>query len=419
LFALGLEPFLPIFQRGILYGSPEIREVSAAGLGEVIALTSSTYLDGPLIIKMTGPLLRIVGDRNPANVKVAILRTLGLILTKGGPALRAFVPQFQTTFVKALSDPSRQVRLAAIKALALLMPLTTRVDPLIKELVTGALGSSLQVEGVAAASIQHATLEALAVVVSTCGTKVKLPASITSTLDASKELLSHPDTGVREAAAKVLGETCALLPLDVIIDTVQKVIVDTTDDSSSEARHGKMCATRRILQSSVGTQVMATIPELKDRVYECLKDDKIAVREAAVVALGALIGRYNNNDHRKAFAPHERELASCLDAKQESLEVQSAAARGLCVALSMIDGTKRVDSMGLQLIDMSLKLALGGAQRVQFAFNEVLWLALDVQNGEEGLNRYCNIAVFDNIRSMKSLYTKILSKMTEASALND
>eukprot|EP00428_Durinskia_dybowskii_P053963 CAMPEP_0170329672 /NCGR_PEP_ID=MMETSP0116_2-20130129/65757_1 /TAXON_ID=400756 /ORGANISM="Durinskia baltica, Strain CSIRO CS-38" /LENGTH=75 /DNA_ID=CAMNT_0010582817 /DNA_START=12 /DNA_END=235 /DNA_ORIENTATION=- len=75
---------------------------------------------------MTGPLLRIVGDRNPANVKIAILKTLGLILVKGGPALRAFVPQFQTTFVKALADPSRQVRVEAIHALGLLMPLSTR-----------------------------------------------------------------------------------------------------------------------------------------------------------------------------------------------------------------------------------------------------------------------------------------------------
>ena len=104
------------------------------GLGELMDLTASKYLAGPLIIKITGPLLRVVGDRNPASVKIAIISTLGKVLLKGGPALRAFVPQFQTTFVKALADPSRQVRVEAIQALALLMPLSTRVDPLIKEL---------------------------------------------------------------------------------------------------------------------------------------------------------------------------------------------------------------------------------------------------------------------------------------------
>lgn len=65
-----------------MYGTPTIREVAASGLGELISLTSSKYLAGPLIIKMTGPLLRIVGDRNPPSVKIAILRTLGMVLVK-------------------------------------------------------------------------------------------------------------------------------------------------------------------------------------------------------------------------------------------------------------------------------------------------------------------------------------------------
>ena len=144
---------------------------------------------------MTGPLLRVVGDRNPSNVKIAILRTLGLILVRGGPALRAFVPQFQTTFVKALSDPSRQVRVEAIRSLSLLMPLSTRVDPLIKELVTGSLGKSAAVASAASdtngafTAVQTATLEALAAVLKEGGKKAKLPDSIRSAFDASKELL--------------------------------------------------------------------------------------------------------------------------------------------------------------------------------------------------------------------------------------
>jgi hypothetical protein len=38
---------LPIYQRGILYGDSSIRGVSAAGLGELISITSSKYLAGP------------------------------------------------------------------------------------------------------------------------------------------------------------------------------------------------------------------------------------------------------------------------------------------------------------------------------------------------------------------------------------
>jgi hypothetical protein len=60
-----------------LYGTPSIREASAAGLGEVISLTATKFLAGALIIKMTGPLLRIVGDRNPSNVKIPNIITAG------------------------------------------------------------------------------------------------------------------------------------------------------------------------------------------------------------------------------------------------------------------------------------------------------------------------------------------------------
>jgi len=211
----GLEPLWPIYQRGILYGDVSIREVASTGLGEIINLTSNKYFTGPLVIKMTGPLLRVVGDRNPSSVKIAIVKTLGIILTKGGPALRAFVPQFQTTFVKALSDPSRQVRLEATSALTLLLPLSTRIDPLIKELVAGSLGKSATVAGIEGKGlvvVQIAMLQALAIVLENGGSKAKSPATILSATEAAEEILSSGeiDESVRDAAEKVLQITSTL-----------------------------------------------------------------------------------------------------------------------------------------------------------------------------------------------------------------
>lgn len=120
------------------------------------------------------------------------------------------MPQFQTTFVKALSDPSRQVRIEAIKALALLMPLSTRVDPLIKELFTTSMGkgSSAAAEEAGMVAIQTAALEALAVVLKHGGSKAKLPESVPSSLDAGKELIVHEDEGIRESAAKGKYRVC-------------------------------------------------------------------------------------------------------------------------------------------------------------------------------------------------------------------
>lgn len=414
---LGLEPLIPIYQRGILYGNPAVREVSAAGLGEIIAVTSSKFLAGPLLIKMTGPLLRIVGDRNPPNVKVAILKTLGLILTKGGVALRAFVPQFQTTFVKALSDPSRQVRIEAIDALSLLMPLTTRVDPLIKELVTAATGSTTLAattatdDLVAVTAIQTATLEALAVVLDKAGSKAQVPSSVPSTWDIAKSLvLTHDDQGIRQAAAKVLGAACALSSLESVTQLLDELAagatVGSTSSSSAGAAHGTACAIRRIL---VAAPVVPS-DALVQQVVTLVQDDSLLIRQAGCVALGAIIGRSSNP--KTAFATHESLLLKIMQDSSQDLEVHRSVAKGLCVALLLlVDGTKRLDAMGLSLIDGCLKLALSGVQRVQFSYQDVLWLALNVDAGSEGLDRYVNMAVFDNVRAMKSLHAKVLIKM--------
>lgn len=413
----GVEPLIPIYQRGILYGSPMIREVSASGLGEVIGLTSSKYLAGPLVVRMTGPLLRIVGDRNPYNVKVAILKTLGLVLMKGGPALRAFVPQFQTTFVKALSDPSRQVRVEAIGALSLLMSLSTRVDPLIKELVSGSLGKNAGVEGPASAAVQTATLDALATVLDKGGTKVKLPDSVPSALDASKQLLRSSDDGIRESAAKVMGISCALLGAEVTHEILFSEILNSSDTEST-ARHGEANAIRRILASSVGSEIKpAVVDDLKKWSLSLLTDDKSSVREACFAALGAAIGRSSNPS--SSLRASEGDLLMVIRNRKEPIEIHRALARGLCVALLLIEKNARADFMGLAMIDACLDMALKSSQRVQFAFNDVLWLSLNVSEGQAGIDRYCEIAVFDNQRVMKSLYSKVLMRIKELSILED
>ena len=47
---------------GILQGPPDLKELAATGLGEVIKLTSPEALK-PSVVNITGPLIRILGDR--------------------------------------------------------------------------------------------------------------------------------------------------------------------------------------------------------------------------------------------------------------------------------------------------------------------------------------------------------------------
>jgi hypothetical protein len=73
-----LDPFLPPFLQGVRYGSSEIREQSANSIGDLIRLTSEAALK-PYVITITGALLRVIGDRFPAEVKAAILKTMGYV----------------------------------------------------------------------------------------------------------------------------------------------------------------------------------------------------------------------------------------------------------------------------------------------------------------------------------------------------
>ncbi|CAD7957062.1 unnamed protein product [Amoebophrya sp. A25] len=133
----GLEPFYPMFQQGLMFGQSELRLNAAKGLGELVDHTNETGLKA-YVVKLTGPLIRIMGDRFASPVKLAIIDTLEILLKKGGPGLRAFLPQLQTTYGKCLGDQNEmEVRLRAGESLAVLVQVSPRVDSLFQDLLNG------------------------------------------------------------------------------------------------------------------------------------------------------------------------------------------------------------------------------------------------------------------------------------------
>ena len=131
----GISCILPIFLQGLMYGSTDVREQSALAVGDLIDRTSAVALK-PFVTQITGPLIRILGDRYPSEVKAAILQTLDLMLHKVPMHLKLFLPQLQRTFVKSYSDSTsdivRERAAAALKALSVLQP---RVDPTVAEIL--------------------------------------------------------------------------------------------------------------------------------------------------------------------------------------------------------------------------------------------------------------------------------------------
>ena len=274
----GLTPLQAVFQHGLLTASPELREQAAAALGEAISLTSAEALK-PSVIAITGPLIRIVGDRFPWGVKAAILHTLRLLIEKGAVLLKPFVPQLQTTFVKALSDATKAVRERGAAALHKLAALSTRVEPLLVEL-NGALLA-------AEAGVQHALLSAIA------GVLRGMPKAVgEGTLQAlqhsATELLTVDDDGVALAAAATLGGLGLWLPLPPLLAAIEAA---ADGDESGEAWRGELAQLRAhlaLLRALKPAALADGLSEMLAGALEAAASERSELRQPAAHSLARI-----------------------------------------------------------------------------------------------------------------------------------
>ncbi|KRF82708.1 stalled ribosome sensor GCN1 [Drosophila virilis] len=224
----GIAPLLPVFREAILNGLPDEKENAAQGLGEVIFLTSANSLQ-PSVVHITGPLIRILGDRFNSGVKAAVLETLAILLHKVGVILKQFLPQLQTTFLKALHDQNRNVRMKAGKALSELVAIHTRADPLFIEIHNGIKSSD-------DSSVRETMLHALRSIITPSGDKMSEPIKkqIFSTL---LGLIGHQEDITRNAVGGCLGAMLKYMPSAQISDFLNNcILADNSEDAFT--KHG-------------------------------------------------------------------------------------------------------------------------------------------------------------------------------------
>ncbi|CAH1977085.1 unnamed protein product [Acanthoscelides obtectus] len=243
----GIAPVLPIFREAILNGDGDEKEAAAQGLAEVIKVTSAQALQ-PSVVAITGPLIRILGDRFGANVKTAVLEALATLLAKVGIMLKQFLPQLQTTFVKALNDSNRTVRLKSAAALSHLIVIHQRADPLFTELHN-------TIKNTEDISIKETTLHALRGIISPAGEKMSEPVKkqIHATL---VTLLGQPEDTVRKCAAGCLGAICKYLSPEQLDSTLSEHILN--DDSSA----------KETVKEGRGWVLSVALKECPDRLWD-------------------------------------------------------------------------------------------------------------------------------------------------------
>ncbi|PKA55682.1 hypothetical protein AXF42_Ash011974 [Apostasia shenzhenica] len=273
-----LQPLLPIFLQGLVSGSAETREQAAQGLGELIDVTSEQTLK-EFVVPITGPLIRIIGDRFSWQVKGAILSTLSIIIRKGGIALKPFLPQLQTTFIKCLQDSTRSVRMSSAFALGKLSALSTRVDTLVSDLLC-----TLQVSDI----VKEAVLTALRGVIKHSGKS--LSNAVRSRLVTLVRGMIQVDFDeVRESAAKVIGTVSQYMDCDEVMDLLQS-LCDLFTSSNWNIRHGAMLTLTSIALHTPSIICQSSLfPSIVDHLRSSLKDDKFPIRKTATKALGRLL----------------------------------------------------------------------------------------------------------------------------------
>lgn len=310
-----LQPLLPIFLQGLISGSAELREQAALGLGELIEVTSEQALK-EFVIPITGPLIRIIGDRFPWQVKSAILSTLSIMIRKGGIALKPFLPQLQTTFIKCLQDNTRTVRSSAALALGKLSALSTRVDPLVSDLLT-----SLQASD---GGVRETVLTALKGVVKHAGKSVSA-AVRTRVYTLLKDLICNNNDQIRSSAARILGIISQYLENDQFHELLGE-LSNSASSPDFSARHGSMLSISSILRHN--PSMFCACP-LFSEIVDCLKDasddEKFPVRETSTNALGRLLLHLTLCDPSKTTA-HSEILPSIVSVLQDdSSEVRRRA----------------------------------------------------------------------------------------------
>ncbi|AOA64745.1 Gcn2p kinase activity positive regulator [Komagataella phaffii CBS 7435] len=218
-FALPKGPscILPIFSQGLMYGSPEQRELSALAIGDISEKTPAKELKS-FVTVMVGPLIRVVGERFSSDVKAAILYALNVLLAKIPQFLKPFIPQLQRTFVKSLSDVSNEtLRTRAALALGTLIEFQPRIDPLVSELVTNA--KSAKDDGVVTAM-----LKALLEVVSKAGNKIST-ASKDLVMKLVEEELSAANNKLAVTYACLVGSLSKILSNEEASSIIQSKIL--------------------------------------------------------------------------------------------------------------------------------------------------------------------------------------------------
>lgn len=284
---------LPIFSHGLMYGSSEQKVLSALSIAEVIDRTPATNLK-PFATPITGPLIRVIGERVSSDIKSAILSALISLLKKIPQFLRPFIPQLQRTFVRSLSDASNEsLRSGAVTALGILVEFQPRVDSLVAELVSGARGSEDQ-------DIKNSFLMAMLQVVLKAGANMS-DASKILIMTLVEEEISHVNDKSAVAYARLLGSLSQVLSSEEAANILKTKILNKrlNDD---ELKFGILSINSFLRDAPSHVFNTGLFHDIVDFIVFCASTLSPYISDNATVAMGKILLL-----HQETKSPQQKE----------------------------------------------------------------------------------------------------------------
>ncbi|CAK7892363.1 eIF-2-alpha kinase activator Gcn1p [[Candida] anglica] len=274
--ARGPSCVLPIFLHGLMYGNSEQKELSAQGIAEVIEKTPAANLK-PFATTVTGPLIRVIGEKVSSDIKAAILHALTVLLAKIPQFLRPFIPQLQRTFVRSLSDQQNEgLRSRAVVALGTLIEFQPRVDSLVTELVSGAKVATEQ-------GVKTSILKGILEVVSKAGKNMS-EGSKTSIMTLVEEEITKVNDKSAVAYARLVGSLSKILSSEEASNIIKSKIL-----SSEDAKFAVLSINSFLRDAPLHIFETGVLPEITDFIVESASSADPYISDNATVAIGKLL----------------------------------------------------------------------------------------------------------------------------------
>ncbi|XP_049305778.1 eIF-2-alpha kinase activator GCN1 isoform X1 [Bactrocera dorsalis] len=395
----GITPLLPVFREAILNGMPDVKENAAEGLGEIISLTSAQSLQ-PSVVQITGPLIRILGDRFNAGVKAAVLETLAILLRKVGVMLKQFLPQLQTTFLKALHDSNRSVRMKAGQAISELVIIHSRPDSIFNEIHNGIKSNDDP-------SVRETMLAAIRLSINLAGGKMSecLKQQLSVTL---LNMIGHSEDITRSASAGCLGALLKYLSIQQVDDLLELQIL-VAGNGDGLLKHGRTAVLFVALKESPSTIIISKYePKLIEFITSSIASDKINIASSGVRAMTCLLHFYMSNNIM--FSPI---IVSCFTRamNHKSNEIKQIVAK----SCNYLAKTLAIDKMSPDVIKQLVPMLVNGTKEkngyVKSNSEIALVSILHLRENDTTFSYVCQLLEVGARDSLNEVVNKVLRKV--------